>query len=164
MTKIMFVSISAPKPKISMADGKRLVFEDGALTLDDSDKKHKEWIDELRDSIKNRPAIAQLIREVDFEKGAEIVRKHQEQLAAKTKAIGGALSSSHLAAVKLGADMAHLANNPDPEAAKTLAAAIQSGDLTPTVKSSEVVRNKEGFVATAGENALNNLLGNAKRG
>jgi len=163
MTEVMFVSVSAPKPKISMKNGARLVFENGSLTLNDDDPQQKEYIDELRHSIKTRPAVSQLIREVDLEKGAEVVRKHQEALAAKTRAIGGALSSTHLAAVKMGADMAHMANNPDPEAAKTLAAAIQAGDLTPTVKSGEVVRNKEGFIATTGENALKNLMDKANK-
>jgi hypothetical protein len=143
MAEVLFASLSSPKLKISMKEGK-VRFDQGVLRLDDENEQHQKWIEELRHSIKNRPTISQLVREINKDKGEEVVRAHQQQMQSMNKAFGGALSSAQLSQTKLSTEMAHLANNPDPEAAKALAAAIQTGDLTPTTDGSkEVVRNNE---------------------
>lgn len=95
--EVVFVS-SAPSLSVSMKgetrlhDEGRISFVNGRFAT-----TCKQTIDELRNSIKTKPNVSQLVHEVNKQAGIDMVRDHQEMMRQRTsRAASGSLTSSGL--------------------------------------------------------------------
>lgn len=154
------VKFSATHPYMTVATGDEelgpLKFENGVLSLDENDELDAKRIAHLRKHIKISPALSQVCKEIDYDRGVAVAEQFKREVANRNKGIGGTLSAGQIRAATADVladrardEMINFGN--DPDAAAKISAEIAAADKLGVTEKGDgvVVRNTE--LKTAGE-------------
>lgn len=105
----------------------------------------------LRNFIQTKPAVSQLVRELDLAQAAKVVAAFEQKLLRQNQAVKGSMNSA-VQQQMLGTDAGKalamneaVANNLPPEAGEELADQMK-GAMQLTENSQETVQNNDGFI------------------